>query len=240
MLVLLLLLKVRRDVERLDSAVVLRLHLLLESPLSLVSLMDSAVTCHASGTNRIVQETFRAHISVLEFVLNVCQLVFRRIWKARHDPTGLHVQLLANMQSILQDRSTVGLLRVIVVHATTGLVRGLNCSLTGLLLIIRVVSSFSQILELSLIVSGPTKLLVHPDARVIDGPVGLVGGHFLLCSGVLLVPVVPGLAHAVEVLCLLSRNRIALRNHNLTLTLAHSRVLLGVVLTVCTALNESG
>ena len=162
-LVLLLLLKVRRDVERLDSAVVLRLHLLLESPLSLVSLMDSAVTCHASGTNRIVQETFRAHISVLEFVLNVCQLVFRRIWKARHDPTGLHVQLLANMQSILQDRSTVGLLRVIVVHATTGLVRGLNCSLTRLLLIIRVVSSFSQILELSLIVSGPTKLLVHPD-----------------------------------------------------------------------------
>ena len=143
MLVLLLLLKVRGDVERLDSAVVLRLHLLLESSLSLVTLMDSAVTCHAPGTNRIVQETFWADISILEFVLNVCQLVFRRIRKTGHDATRLHVQLLANVQTILQDGSSVGLLRVIVVHATTGLIRSLNCSLTRLLLIIRVVSSFS-------------------------------------------------------------------------------------------------
>ena len=142
-LVLLLLLKIRGDVERLDSAVVLRLHLLLESPLSLVTLMDSAVTCHASGTNRIVQETFWADVPILEFILHVCQLVLRRIRKTGHDATGLHVQLLANVQTILQDGSSVGLLRVIVVHATTGLIRGLNCSLTRLLLIIRVVSSFS-------------------------------------------------------------------------------------------------
>lgn len=74
---------------------------------------------------------------------------------------------------------------------------------------------------------------------MIDGSVGLVGRHFLLGS-FLLVPVVSGLAHAIKILCLLSSNSIALSYHHLTLTLAHSRVLLGVMLAICSPLNESG
>lgn len=74
---------------------------------------------------------------------------------------------------------------------------------------------------------------------MIYGPVGLVRRHLLLGS-FLLVPMVSGLAHAFEILCLLSRNSVALSYHYLTLTLAHSRVLLGVMLTVRSTLNESG
>lgn len=107
------------------------------------------------------------------------------------------------------------------------------------MLIIRVVSSLSQTLQFSLVISRATELLIHTDTRMIYGPVGLVRRHFLLGS-FLLVPMVSGLAHAFEILCLLSRNSVALSYHYLTLTLAHSRVLLGVMLTVRSTLNESG
>ena len=71
MLLLLLLLKIRRNVERLNPAVVLGLYLLLESPLSLMSLVDLPITCHTPSADRIIQETFGTHISVLKFILNV-------------------------------------------------------------------------------------------------------------------------------------------------------------------------
>ena len=74
---------------------------------------------------------------------------------------------------------------------------------------------------------------------MVDGSVGLVGRHFLL-GCLLLVPVVSGLAHAIKILWLLSSNSIALSYHHLTLTLPHSRVLLGVMLAICSPLNESG
>lgn len=107
------------------------------------------------------------------------------------------------------------------------------------MLIIRVVSSLSQTLQFSLVISRATELLIHTDTRMIYGPVGLVRRHLLLGS-FLLVPMVSGLAHAFEILCLLSRNTVTLSYHYLTLTLAHSRVLLGVMLTVRSTLNESG
>ena len=73
---------------------------------------------------------------------------------------------------------------------------------------------------------------------MIDGSVGLVGRHFLVGS-FLLVPIVSGLAHTFEILRLLSGNTVAMSYHNLTLTLTHSRVLLGVMRTICSTLNES-
>lgn len=71
MLLLLLLLKIRRYVKRLYSAIVLWLHLLLESSLSLMSLMNGSITRDTPSTDGIIQETFGTDVSVLELVLDV-------------------------------------------------------------------------------------------------------------------------------------------------------------------------
>lgn len=75
---------------------------------------------------------------------------------------------------------------------------------------------------------------------MINSPIGLVSRHLLIGS-ILLVPMVPRLAHAVEILRLwLPGNTIWMSHDHLALTLAHSRVLLGVMLTICSTLDESG
>ena len=71
MLLLLLLLKIRRNVERLNSAVVLGLYLLLESSWGLMSLVNGSITRDTPSADRVIQETFGANISVLKFILNV-------------------------------------------------------------------------------------------------------------------------------------------------------------------------
>lgn len=70
LLLLLLLLKIRRNVKRLNSAIVLRLDLL-HTSLSLMSLVNASITRDTSSTYRIIQETFGAYISVLKFILDV-------------------------------------------------------------------------------------------------------------------------------------------------------------------------
>ena len=99
-------------VKRLHSATVSR-HLLLESNLS-------SVTCgHIPGYRALpwsAHYIFGTQVSIPKFVLNICQLILRRIWETSNNSSitsWVYGELLADVETILDHWTSVRLLHVV-------------------------------------------------------------------------------------------------------------------------------
>ena len=103
-------------IKALYSSIMAR-YLLSKSSLRLMSsLRKRSTASYASGSNRVVENSFGAYISVSEFVLNLRQLIFSWVWDGSHHGSvswRTQVELLRDMKTVLENWSAIGFLCLI-------------------------------------------------------------------------------------------------------------------------------